>query len=387
MEIPPSLLGGLSPADFLEKYWQKKPLLVRGALPGFVAPFTPVELAGLACEEDVTSRIIMEKGGDYPWQVRYGPFSEDIECLPPTHWTLLVQEVDRFVPEVAALLDHFRFIPNWRIDDVMVSYAPEAGGVGAHVDNYDVFLLQAYGRRRWQINYEPVVEEELIEDIDVRILSNFKAQEDWILEPGDLLYLPPRIAHYGIALDDCMTFSIGFRAPSHADILTEYVAYAAERVDPLARYSDPELRPQLHPGEIGPAALKKVQAVLEKALTDEEAIARWFGTFMTEPRRGHYAIPLDDPYEPAGLLQELHGTARLRRSSLARFAFIRLNDGAAILFAGGTEYPLPYDLSFAAPLISGTEPLTTATLQPHLKNAAFLELLTELVNEGYLELT
>ncbi|HET6567122.1 MAG TPA: cupin domain-containing protein, partial [Rhodothermales bacterium] len=264
MEKPVPLLGGLSPADFLAEYWQKKPLLVRGALPDFESPVSPEDLAGLACEPDVSARLILERGGDYPWQLRHGPFDEqDFADLAPTHWTLLVSEVDRWVPEVAALLDRFRFIPSWRIDDVMISYAPAEGGVGAHVDNYDVFLLQAKGQRRWQIGAGPVQEENLVPDIDIRMLRDFEPEEEWLLAPGDLLYLPPRIAHHGVAVGDCMTYSIGFRAPSYQDILTGFLSYLAEQVDPLARYSDPDLKPQLHPGEIGPSALGKVRALLQ----------------------------------------------------------------------------------------------------------------------------
>jgi 50S ribosomal protein L16 3-hydroxylase len=203
MSIPETLLGDLTPEAFLRDYWQKKPLLIRGALPDFVTPVAPDELAGLACEDDVTARLILEQGGDYPWQMRFGPFDEDdFAALPETHWTLLVQEVDRLVPEVADLLDAFRFLPNWRIDDVQISYAPPHGNAGAHLDNYDVFLLQGMGRRRWQISSTPIPEDEevYVEDVDVRILQDFEPDEEWIVEPGDLLYLPPRLRRIGTAL-------------------------------------------------------------------------------------------------------------------------------------------------------------------------------------------
>lgn len=388
MATPPTLLGGLSPAEFLETYWQKKPLLIRGALPGFESPVSPDELAGLACEDDVTARLILEKGGDYPWQLRHGPFTEDdFAELPPTHWTLLVSEVDRWVPDVAALLDFFRFIPSWRIDDVMISYAPEEGGVGAHVDNYDVFLLQAKGHRRWQINHTPVLEENLIEDIDVSMLSDFVPEEDWVLAPGDMLYLPPRIAHYGVALDDCMTYSIGFRVPSHQDIVTGFLSHAVEQIDPLARYADPDLKPQMHPGEIGPAALARVRKVLQDLLGDEEAVSSWFGSFMTEPRRGRYPESAGDPVDAADIRRLIETGARLTRSPLTRMAYIRHADGATSLFVNGTEHDIPATLPMAAPLLTGDESLDRTTLFPALSNAAFAELLAELVNEGYLELT
>ncbi len=388
MATPPTLLGGLTPAEFLETYWQKKPLLIRGALPGYQSPISPEDLAGLACEDEVTARLIMEKGGDYPWQLRYGPFTEeDFLDLPPTHWTLLVSEVNSWVPEVAALLDYFRFIPSWRIDDIMVSYAPGEGGVGAHVDNYDVFLLQAKGHRRWQINYTPVEEEHLIEDIDVRILSDFTPDEDWVLEPGDMLYLPPRIAHNGVAMDDCMTFSVGFRAPSYEEIITGFLSYVAERIDPLARYSDPDLKPQMYAGEIGPAALERIRTVVRTLINDDEAIRSWFGSYMTEPRRGRYPEPAEESLDAETLIHLIETGSRLKRSPLVRMAYIRHDDGDTSLFVNGAEYNISSDLPAVAPLLTGDEPLDRTTLFPSLSQGEFAELLAELVNEGYLELS
>ncbi|HMB90279.1 MAG TPA: cupin domain-containing protein [Rhodothermales bacterium] len=385
MLIPETLLGDLTPEVFLRDYWQKKPLLIRGALPGFVSPITPEELAGLACEDEVTARLILEQGGEYPWQMRFGPFDEDdFTTLPETHWTLLVQEVDRLVPDVADLLDAFRFLPNWRIDDVQISYAPPHGNAGAHLDNYDVFLLQGMGRRRWQIGNTPILEEEYVEDVDVRILQHFEPDEAWIVEPGDLLYLPPRLPHYGVALDDCMTYSIGFRAPTHVEIVEGFLAHAAEHLDPTARYSDPGLSLPEAPGAIEPEALATIRAIIRDLAIDNEAINRWFGRYMTEPKRGTILLPLEDPYTPEEVLDALADDARLRRSAVAYFAHIPHNDGSATLFACGAEYHLGADLAYAAPLITGTNPLTVVSLAAYLDDADFVSLLTELVNEGYL---
>lgn len=384
--LPPTLLGGLSPAEFLEEYWQKKPLLIRGALPGFESPLSPEELAGLACEEDVAARLILERGGDYPWQLRYGPLeAEDFADLPESHWSLLVQEVDRLVPEVASLLDAFRFIPNWRLDDVMVSYAPKEGGVGAHVDSYDVFLLQGLGHRRWQIAYEPVEEEVLVPDIDVRILADFEADEDWVLAPGDMLYLPPRIAHHGVALDDCMTYSVGFRAPSRADLLGGFMNHMLEQLDPDERYRDPDLKAQLHPGEIAPSALVRIRRVLHELLSDDDAIDEWFGRYATEPKRGFYLEPPEAPLDTEALREVLQQGAELSRGTPTRFAYFQHPNGEATLFVSGEAYRLDADLAFAAPLLTGVAPLTAETLTPHFENADFMALLTDLVNEGLLE--
>ncbi len=385
MPIPATLLGDLTPEAFLRDYWQQKPLLVRGALPGFTSPLTPEELAGLACEDDVAARLLLEKGGAYPWEMRFGPFDpDDFAALPPTHWTLLVQEVDRLVPAVADLLDAFRFLPNWRIDDVQISYAPPHGNAGAHLDNYDVFLLQGLGRRRWQTGHTPIPEDEetFVPDLDVRILQHFEPDAEWVVEPGDLLYLPPRFPHYGVALDDCMTYSIGFRAPSHAEIVEGFLAHVAEQIDPAARYGDPGLARPEEPGLIDPEALAKVRAVLHNVLADDAVIDRWFGRFVTEPRRSFVPLPLDEPYTPDVLAAALAAGARLRRSAVAYFAHLDHDDGAS-LFACGAEYRLDDTLAFAAPLLTGAAPLTPETLSPYLDDPAFAALLAELVNEGY----
>lgn len=382
---PSRLLGGLSPAEFLKKHWQKAPLLVRNALPGYTSPLSPEELAGLACDEDVESRLILERGGDYPWQLRNGPFKEqDFTQLPDGGWTLLVHEVDRFVPQVGALLDHFRFIPNWRIDDVMVSYAPPGGSVGPHVDQYDVFLLQGLGRRRWQISRDPIQQEQLIPDLEIHVLERFEHDLEWTLEPGDMLYLPPRIAHHGVALDRCMTFSIGFRAPAQAQMLAAYAAELLETAEPSTLYEDRELELQTHPGEITPDSLERIRSALGGLLQDDARLGRWFGKLVTAPTREQSETPPQEKCTSKALLRALSSGSFLRRSSIARFAF--LNDPAAtpLLYVGGREHALDSELAFAATLLTGSEPLTRETLAPHLGKAAFVKLLTDLVNRGYL---
>ncbi|MDX1548023.1 MAG: cupin domain-containing protein, partial [Rhodothermales bacterium] len=384
---PETLLGGLTPEAFLREYWQQKPLLVRGAWPGFTSPLAPEELAGLACEDDVTSRLLLERGGDGPWQMRFGPFDpDDFAALPASHWTLLVQEVDRLVPDVADVLDAFRFLPNWRIDDVQISYAPPEGNAGAHLDNYDVFLLQGLGRRRWRYGAAPIPpdEERYVPDLDVRLLAGFEAAHEAVLEPGDLLYLPPRVAHHGVALDACMTYSIGFRAPTQAELLEGFAAFAADAADPHARYADPALDRPTHVGDLPAPTRRAIRDLLRRALADDDAIDRWFGRYVTEPRRGLYAAPLGEPVEPGELAAMLAEGLRLRRAAVAAFAFFEEDGGGARLFAGGAEYALHPDLAWAAPLITGTIPLTAAALGHRLEDPDFLGLLAELVNEGHL---
>ena len=382
---PDTLLGGLSIEAFLEDYWQKKPLLIRGALPGYASSISPADLMAIACDPEADARLILEKDGDYPWQLLYGPFEEDFSGLPDSHWTLLVQEVNHYVPAIARLLDHFRFLPSWRIDDIMVSYAATNGGVGAHVDNYDVFLLQAMGQRRWQIMNTPVEEEVLVPDLDVRILKDFSPDDEWVLAPGDMLYLPPRIAHNGVALDPCMTFSIGCRAPGYAEMLAGFLGFAAERIDPLLRYSDPDLKPAEHPSRIGDEALARVRAILRQALADDRMIDEWFGRFVTEPRRDHYAYPLEEPVDPRAVAEHLARGGRLERFAGATFAHIVEASGDAWLFAGGLSFPFPAPLAGAVPVLCEAAELSRRTLAPYLQHPAFFEHLAELINEGYLE--
>ena len=379
-----TLLGGRSAAEFLREYWQKKPLLIRGAIPDFESPISPEELAGLALEEDAEARLILEKGGDHPWQLRHGPFEEDdFLALSETHWTLLVQEVDQWVPEVADLLQRFQFIPKWRIDDVMVSFAPDKGNVGAHVDNYDVFLLQASGKREWRIHSTPVDEETIVPDLDVRMLSDFEPDEVWTLEAGDMLYLPPRVPHHGIAVGDCMTFSIGFRAPSHEELLSALLARALEDVDPAARYSDPDLELQDHPALISETAIQRVREILVTALTKQN-IARWFGELVTESKRPEYLLSSEKRWSPEELVEEIRAGARLERVSPDLFAYTET--GGTILFAHGEAIPIDNDHEFAAPLLAGSKPLNSETLSAHFGNASFTALLTKVVNLGHLVL-
>ena len=384
LPVPDTLLGGLSIEAFLEEYWQKKPLLIRGAISGFTSPVTKEDLMQIACKDDAEARLILEKDGDYPWQLLYGPFEEDFHDMPASHWTLLVQEVNRHVPEIAALLDLFQFIPSWRLDDIMVSYAPEHGGVGAHVDNYDVFLLQAMGHRRWQIMKEPVVEEILVPDLDVSMLQQFRPDENWVLAPGDMLYLPPRVAHKGVALNDCMTFSVGFRAPSHGEIVSNFLGFVSEQFDPLARYGDPDLQLQKHHHEIAPDALERIHTVIDEALKEKKMIDEWFGQYATTPRTDAYAYPLDAPLSPPEVKQLLVDGRAIKWFSGATRAFIREESGDVQLFVNGIAFLFPAPIAKSVPLICEANALTGKLIGAFLESETFIEVLTDLINEGLL---
>jgi len=383
-----TLLGNRSPREFLDTYWQKRPLVIRNAIPDFHSPLSPEELAGLACDAGVESRLILEQDGADPWELRHGPFQDsDFLDLPATHWTVLVQEVDRLVPKVAQLLDRFRFLPDWRIDDVMISYAPTHGSVGPHIDNYDVFLLQGLGHRRWRIGSEPVENEELVPQLDVRILADFDPDEEFVLGPGDMLYLPPRIAHHGVAEDDdCMTYSIGFRAPRHQSLIGDFLQRTVEGLDPEARYRDPELAPVDHPGEIHEQARAKVRQLLQDLVAADESIDRWLGQYLTRPSRDRAAVSRTDSVSQPSLVDAIRRGTNLRRGPVSELAFIEHEDGTATLFANGDAIDLGEDLAYAARIVTGRQVIPSDTIQPHLDHDAFLNLLSMLVNENLLEL-
>ncbi len=381
-------LGEFSVEQFLADYWQQKPLLIRNALPDFVCPLEPEELAGLAMEEEVESRIIQENtgdNGDAPWSLKCGPFAEeDFTSLPDTHWTVLVQEINKHIPEFALLQERFAFLPNWRLDDVMVSFAPEHGTVGPHADNYDVFLIQGPGRRRWQLSYQECGPEQLIPDLPVRILRDFQPEEEYILEEGDMLYLPPGVVHHGVALEDCITISVGYRAPAIAELAAAYCADTVSRLDTEQFYIDSGIEPRAQPGLITATELAHIRSELRQALLrDDDELARWFASFTTDVKPGHYLPEPEEELSRDQWLQTLNQQGELWRSEYARFAFIE-QQGQTILYVAGEELPLDDTLAFAAPLLSGQRRFDLTELLPHLPTAGFAELLTALYNLGAL---
>lgn len=282
-------LENFDPTTFLKEYWQRKPLLMRQALPGFENPLDGDELAGLSLEAVVESRIITQaqgSDGKPDWTVEHGPFSEDtFGNLPEENWTLLVQAVDHYIDEIAELKQAFRFIPSWRLDDVMISYAVKGGNVGPHFDQYDVFLIQASGQRRWKIGQQCDNSTPLTDNNQVKILRNFNQHADYVLQPGDIMYVPPGCAHWGIAeSDDCITISIGFRAPSHEELLAQLCDDVASQLGDDLRYTDVALNQQEHPAEISNAVIDHVAGIVKQHLLNNEAILHSFGKLMTEPK-------------------------------------------------------------------------------------------------------
>ena len=330
---------GMPPARFLRDYWQKRPLLVRAAFPGFVSPLEPEDLAGLACEELALSRLIQHDRGSDAWRVRTGPFPEELfPTLGERDWTLLVQDVDKWDADVAALLAHFDFIPRWRIDDIMVSFAATGGSVGAHVDQYDVFLLQAQGHRRWQIDAGPNPPLDFRDDVELRLLRRFEPSHDWVLEPGDMLYLPPGVPHHGVAEDPCLTFSVGMRAPSTAELMGDYVDTLAAEADDALRYADADLAPPRDPGEIDAAAMARVvEALNALRFGDPDRLGDWFGGFITRYRSAGVVAADGEPPPRIEVEWSLErGQGVLQRHPFARIAWRRAADGGRLYVSGET---------------------------------------------------
>lgn len=315
-------LGDLSVEKFLAEYWQKKPLLIRNALPGVLPPIAADELAGLTCEEQVESRLVIHNGSSEKWEMSHGPFNDDtFQTLPEKHWTLLVQAVDFWVPEAAKFLDQFNFIPSWRVDDLMISLSGDGGGVGPHFDNYDVFLVQVSGQRQWEVGGLYDEQSPRRPDTPVMILTDWEPEESWILEPGDLLYVPPRVGHSGIAVGkDCITCSVGFRAPSHGDMLKEFAHFVGNDLSEEIRYSDPDLAPQTHPGHIRPGALEKAHQILRQYVEDKDKVAEWFGRSVTVPKYREEESP-QEAYSLDDLRAHLSDGGVLVRNEGSRFAF------------------------------------------------------------------
>lgn len=332
---------GLPVADFLRDYWQKKPLLIRRAFPDYRAPLTPEDLAGLACEEAALSRLVTYNRRKDAWTLRTGPFAEaEFPKLGNKDWTLLVQDMDKWDMDVRALLDHFRFLPAWRVDDIMISYAAPGGSVGPHVDQYDVFLLQAQGRRRWQIDTDPKAPKAFRPDVDLKLLQSFKPSHEWVLEAGDMLYLPPGVPHHGEAIDACMTFSVGMRAPSQAELIVDLAEELAAALPEESRYADPGLEEPTDAYEIDDAACARVDAALA-ALQGMTAAARrdWFGRFITRYRASGEIAPAPKTPSLAAVEKSLLEGGLLQRHPFVRTAWAGKGRQAQ-LFASGETYAM-----------------------------------------------
>jgi 50S ribosomal protein L16 3-hydroxylase len=294
VDQPLTLLGGLTSREFMRDYWHKKPLLVRGAIPSFTPPLDFSAVLALSEQEYVESRLIQAVGAR--WHLQHGPISATQRPKRDAdNWTVLVQGANLHDRQCSALMHEFRFIPDARLDDLMISAATNGGGVGPHFDSYDVFLLQAHGQRRWQISQQKDLS--LIPDMPLKILANFIPEQEWILEPGDMLYLPPCCAHDGIALGDCMTYSIGFKSPTYMEMADGFLGWLTDRLEDHKgfdqRYADPRQVAVSRPAAVPKAMVSALSKRLKRLQWDDEDVAEFLGEWLSEPKPSVFFTPPD----------------------------------------------------------------------------------------------
>lgn len=377
--------GKLTPARFLKKHWQREPLLVKNAVPEIAGLLTGDDLAGLALEEDVESRLVIRSGKPAlakSWSLKRGPFkAADFKKLPERDWTLLVQAVDHRLPELAELLDRFDFLPQWRIDDVMVSYAVEGGGVGPHYDSYDVFLIQGVGTRVWKVG--PVVDDrDLLPHPDLRILKHMAVADEYLCEPGDVLYLPPGFAHWGTAQEDCITYSVGFRAPADRELLDGFCNHVIEQTPEQQRYSDPGIAPLRHNGSLDVATRERFRERLANLVDQPDLLADFLGRALSEPKYGLSAPAPEKRYTVASLEKALTKAGQVRRNESSR---LLLQADFGKLYVDGTPITLAdAECIDLAARLAARRVLATTDLQA--RGYAARQLLLQLFNDGQLYL-
>ncbi len=329
---PGALLGPLGTTAFLERHWHKAPLLVRGAVPAFTGLFSAQELFALARRDDVESRLVVREGAR--WSLAHGPFRRsDFATLPARNWTLLVQGVNLVHPAGDALLRRFSFLPFARLDDLMVSYAAPGGGVGPHFDSYDVFLLQGFGRRRWRFGHQD--DRALKPRLPLKILRRFEPEYTEVLSPGDMLYLPPDYAHDGVAIDACTTYSIGFRAAAATELAAAFLDFLRDELDLPGRYADPDLAPVRTPAEIGTAMRRRCEDLLKGITWSRMTIARFLGSFLSEPKPHVFFVPPKAPLSRAAF------RARVTKLGARLDARTQLLYDAMHVFINGVALPWP----------------------------------------------
>ena len=377
--------SAFDPQQFLQQKWQRTPVLLPGFLSDFVDPLSAEELAGLACEEAVESRLVTSKDNSQ-WRLEHGPFPEQrFRKLPESDWTLLVQAVDLWDSGVASLKTQFGFIPNWRIDDVMVSYATPAGGVGPHFDYYDVFLLQGSGQRTWRVGQLCDSETCIHDQSGLALLDSFEATAEYVLNPGDVLYLPPRYAHWGSASAAGLCYSIGFRAPSLAEMLEGFGDDLIAATDSDCRFHDSAPAIPTYAGEIDLPSLQSAFELVSNAFTKPASFANWFGCHVTRPKYPEFIQATARPLQQADLRVLLKSDRVIRRNAGSRFAFLDRADGGEVtLFADGEVFSLSHQLFDLVVEICATSPLNNKIFSTENMGIEGERILLELMNQGSL---
>ena len=373
-------LGELSLADFMQQYWQKQPLLIKQGFKNFQDPLSADELAGLALEDDVESRLVECRDGN--WQLETGPF-EDFNRYGDKDWTILVQAVDHWHPPAAELIEPFRFIPNWRIDDLMVSFSTPGGGVGPHLDQYDVFIIQGEGKRHWRVGMPDASLKQFCPHPRLLQVTPFTACIDVIMEPGDILYIPPGCPHEGISLENSLNYSVGFRAPAQKDLLTGLADYLLDNDITGKRFSDPQRSLTGNIGAISEQDLDQVQQLLVQLVSDRDKLPLWFGQYITQAKHELDQQEPDPHYQAEEIAEYLEEDSVLARLGGLRCSYYQANESSDIqLFINGTTIVLPAEEQVTAQLLCDSKRIDQQQCLHFTAREERLLLLTDLINQG-----
>lgn len=372
-------INSLTQEQFLAEYWQKKPLLIKQGFKDFADPIEPEELAGLAMEESIESRIVTNHSDD--WQAYHGPF-EDFSLLTEKHSTLLVQAVDHWHSDAAQLLEPFRFIPNWRIDDLMISYSTPGGGVGPHLDQYDVFIIQGEGKRHWRVGLPDANLKQFAQNKSLLQVEQFPAVIDCVLEPGDILYIPPGCPHEGYAVENALNYSVGFRAPNQRDLLSQFADHLIDTELGNQRYGDAELKLRSSKGELNQTEAEKVKQLMIAAINDYAVFKTWLGNSMSQPKHDMDLAPLEEPYTLDDVNDLLNDEDVVFERLGGTRAIYQVIDDKILLSINGVNYMHDLtDLELITKLTDQTW-VTAADINSSKNNHIFLKTFTTLLNEG-----
>ncbi|QHM70665.1 cupin domain-containing protein [Mixta intestinalis] len=358
--------------DFLQTYWQKRPVILKRGFKNFIDPISPDELAGLAMENEVDSRLVSQQDGK--WQVSHGPF-ESYDHLGEHNWSLLVQAVDHWHESAAKLMRPFRVLPDWRVDDLMISFSVPGGGVGPHLDQYDVFIIQGTGRRRWRVG-EKVALKQHCPHPDLLQVEPFDAIIDEEMEPGDILYIPPGFPHEGYSLENALNYSVGFRAPSGRELISGFADFVLARELGSRRYSDPDIAARACPADILPQEIDGIRQLMLEVIDQPEQFRQWFGEFISQSRHELDIAPPEPPYQPDEIYDALQQGDRLVRLGGLRV----LKIGNAV-FINGEQLESAHPAALEA--LADKQTLELNDFADALDDPAFLAQLAELVNSGY----
>ncbi|WP_413701464.1 JmjC domain-containing protein [Psychromonas sp. KJ10-10] len=363
--------------DFLDTYWQKKPTVIKQGFSDFSDPILPDEIAGLAMEEEIESRLVYRDQKDQ-WQAECGPF-ESFEKLDADGATLLIQAVDNWHEDAQQLIRPFRFIPNWRIDDLMISYSTPKGGVGPHIDNYDVFIIQGLGKRHWRVGAKQSLKEFAAHGA-LKHCEHFDAIIDVELEPGDILYIPVGFPHEGYAIEPSMNYSVGFRAPDQNDLLSSFADHLIDTNENAERYTDRSMQLREKSGQIETQELEELHRVMLANCATPEQLIPWLGKMLSEAKHDLDLAPPESPHSNEHVIDALNEGAQFIRLGGLRTMYFEQNP--SLIFINGEQYDF-HECSELGQLLCDQDEVASELLSVINDNPLALDLFTLLINKGY----